>query len=123
MNGVRRLSAETQQAERDARDLDAVGSHLFAALQTLDRCGPAQHAAMPDEPNARAAHVITAALMAAQLAEEMVDALAATAMRIEAVPVKADLLELTTRMDALNNAFQLVAEGVVRTNAIIKREP
>jgi hypothetical protein len=78
---------------------------------------------MPDDPRARAAQLITAALMATQLVEEMVDALAVTSMRIEAVPVKADLLELTARMDALNEAFHLVASGIVRTNAVLKRAP
>jgi hypothetical protein len=123
MEGVGRLDAGSRQQGIDARDLEAIGSHVFAALQALDRSGPAENAAMPDDPRARAAQLITAALMATQLVEEMVDALAVTSMRIEAVPVKVDLLELTARMDALNEAFHLVASGIVRTNAVLKRAP
>jgi hypothetical protein len=46
----------------------------------------------------------------------MAAALATTALRIEAVPVKADLLELTAKMDALDKAFELVASGIVRSH-------
>ena len=123
MDGVRRLAAENKRQDREARDLEAVGSHVFAALQALDRRGSAENSTTPDDPRVRTAQLITAALMATQLVEEMVDALAITSMRIEAVPVKTDLLELTARMDALNNAFRIVASGIVRTNALIKQAP
>ncbi len=123
MEGVHQLASECKRQGRDARDLEAMGSHLFAALQALDRYGPADDATVPDDPRARAAQLITATLMAAQLVEEMVDELATTSMRIEAVPVRADLLALTAKMDALNNAFQFVASAIARTNSQLKRAP
>jgi hypothetical protein len=123
MESVGRLANKNQQRGADARDLEAVRSHVFAALEALDRLGPAESTAMPDDPRARAAQLITAALMAEQLVGEMVNALASTSARIEAVPVKADLLELAGRMNALNEAFRLVASDIVRTNAWIKPAP
>lgn len=123
MDRANRLAADRKLQGANMGDLEAVSSHVFAALQALDRHGPAQHASMPNEPSARSAQLITSALMATQLSEEMVGALATTSMRIEAVAVRADLLELTARMDALNQAFLLVASGIVRTNALVKQAP
>jgi hypothetical protein len=122
MDRASRLMAE-EQPGADRRDLEAIGSHVFAALQALDRHGRDQNALIADDPRERTAQLITAALMAKQLMEEMVGALATTSMRIEAVPVKADLLELMARMDALNQAFAVVAAAIVRTNAVITPAP
>lgn len=120
---IGRLAADGKQPGADARDLEAAGTHVFAALEALDRHGRTLDAALADDPGARSAQLITAALMAAQLVEEMVGALAAASTRIEAVPVKADLLELTARMDALNQAFQVVSAAIVRSAVALKPAP
>jgi hypothetical protein len=122
MDSIEALTADPGQG-RDARDLEAVRSHIFAALQALARQDPAEMASLSDDPQDRAAQLITAALIARQLVEEMAAALATTALRIEAVPVKADLLELTAKMDALDKAFELVASGIVRSHVRVMPTP
>ncbi len=117
MEHAGRLSAEEQQQRRDVFELEAVSAHLHAALRILDRQEPAEIANVPDSPRARGAQSITATLLALGLVEEMAATLAATSVRIEAVPVKADLLELTVRMNALKQAFRIVVSWIARSNA------
>jgi predicted lysophospholipase L1 biosynthesis ABC-type transport system permease subunit len=123
LDRIGRLAADNEQSGADARDLAAAGTHVFAAIEALDRHGRTHDDALASDPGALAAQLITAALMAAQLVEEMAGALASASARIEAVPVKADLLELTARMDTLNQAFQLVSAAIVRNHVALKPAP
>ena len=120
------IISHTAAQSRAHSDLQTTGTHLFAALKTLDRHGSIEVETTRDldDLSAEYAGLITATLAAASAMQEAMACIDLLSLRIEVVPSWVDFHGLSERLARADTAFRIVAAHAVeceRELATIRR--